>query len=244
MALDKAHDMKLSQSPSARTWSDQFRADQKPLAEELLDTMLLVSHDAFFDGLHDLVLERAETHDGKIGLYAEREIRKYKGVPNRLFKERLIRGSLRAFGSGPKPVQPTRTYNPDVGSEGLIAWAVTELCRQHREKFISHPGPEEICGEKICAFFLLTDFIGTGRQASAYLSAAWRIASVKSWHSGRFFRCEVISYSGTKAGVRRDSKASFRGRGEFSLYRARPCFRSSMERNLGPLRLCAWSTTH
>jgi hypothetical protein len=171
--------------------------------------MLLVSHDAFFDGMRDLVLERAEAHNGKIGLYAEREIRAYKGVPNRLFRERPTKGSLRAHGGGPRPIQPTRTYDPEVGSEGLVAWLITELCRQYRRKFASHPGPDEIRNGRIRAFFLLTDFIGSGRRASTYMSAAWRVASVKSWHSGSLLRSEVIAYSGTKAGVEKVRKHPF-----------------------------------
>jgi hypothetical protein len=47
---------------------------------------------------------------------------------------------------------------------------------------------------------LVTDFIGTGKQASTYIEAAWRIWSVKSWCSRRQFRFEVVAYSGTEKG--------------------------------------------
>jgi hypothetical protein len=201
--------MKFSQSPPAIDWMAQFSADDRVVARNLLDAMLLVSHPAFVEGLRSLVIERAKCHSGKIGLYAEREIRKHKGIPNRLFKERRLKGSFRAYGSGPKPIQPSRTYNPEVGSEGLTAWIITELCRQHRSKFVSHPGPDEIRNQQICAFFLVTDFIGSGQRATTYLSAAWRVASVKSWHSGALFRSEVIAYSGTELGVSKVQAHSF-----------------------------------
>jgi len=193
--------MEFSQSPPAINWLAQFSADDRPLSIGLLDAMLLVSYPAFVEGIRDLVLEIGECHKGKIGLYAEREIRRHKGIPNRLFRERKVKGSVRAYGAGPKPIEPTRTYNPEVGSEVLVAWIITELCRQHRKKFISHPGPDQIRNHQIRAFFLLTDFIGSGSRAAAYLSAAWRVGSVKSWHSGMLFKSEVIAYSGAELGV-------------------------------------------
>ena len=160
----------------------------------------MVSADEFLDRLEALVEARVAPGRTPIGLYAEREIRKYKGVPNRLFKEKSFRGRSRAMGAGPKPVQSPRTIDPEVGSEGLIALAITGLCRRNRSVFISHPGPDQIRKRKVRTFLLLTDFIGSGFRARNYLDAAWRLASVKSWWSFGWLRFEVVAYAATEAG--------------------------------------------
>lgn len=191
----------FSETLRAAEWLTQFATQSaRGSAARLVDAITLVSHDALFEGLRTRIFERADAVYGVVGLYAEREIRKWKGIPNRLFKESKSGGHCRGHGGGPRPVQPTNTYNPEVGSEGLLAWLITELCRQHPEKFISHPGPDEIRSHCVRKFLLLTDFIGSGRRAYNYLSAAWRIASVKSWVSGGLIRFDVVAYSSLDSG--------------------------------------------
>lgn len=193
-------DLKLSQCDAAIAWLRQFEVDDQAVASAMLDAMTLVSHAEFFERLAVLVVNRSNAIEGRIGLYAEREVRKYRGIPNRLFKESKGK-PRRAFGHGPAPVRPTHTVQPEIGSEGLVAQLITELCRSNEEKFSSHPGPDEIRKEKIRSFFLVTDFIGTGTRARSYLEAAWRVASVKSWHSFGLMKFEVLAYAGTDAGV-------------------------------------------
>ena len=91
-------------------------------------------------------------------------------------------------------------YDPQVGSEGLIASLITQLCRERRDQFLNHPGPDSIRRKKLRAFFLITDFIGSGERVCDYLTAAWRVASVKSWSSFHLLRFEVIAYSATDKG--------------------------------------------
>ncbi len=169
----------------------------------MLRAMKLVSRDAFAERLRQLILDRANTVPGPVGLYAERELRKRKGVPHRLFKQPQ-RKPRRAHGIGPQPVQPTRGYDPDVGSEGIVAQLVSELKRQFPRKFVDHPGPDVIRRRKVRRLIVVTDLIGSGTRARTYLEAAWRVHSVKSWWSARGIaglHLEVISYSGTESGI-------------------------------------------
>jgi hypothetical protein len=191
--------MKLSGTAPAIEWLSQFKPPWRGAAIDLIDAILLVNHDLFYQRLREALVERATPGHGVVGLYAERELPKRNGVPNRLFKE-TTRRPRRAFGPGPEPVQPTRTIDPEVGSEGIISWLVTELCREHPDWFVSHPGPDQIREHGIHTFLLVTDFIGTGKQASTYIEAAWRIWSVKSWCSRHQFHFEVVAYSGTEKG--------------------------------------------
>jgi hypothetical protein len=192
--------LKFSQTPFVKSWIDQFAASDRGDAADLLDAMHLVSFNAFLTGLRSLILERAGETVGPVALYAEREWKKYKGRANRLFKEQKRGKTLRAIGAGPKPITSPTTINPEIGSEGIVAWLITELCRENPDKFISHPGPDQIRSKRIRGFFLVTDFVGTGNRASNYLDAAWRVASVKSWHSGKQLIFEVIAYSSTLVG--------------------------------------------
>lgn len=188
-----------------QAWLSQIDAADQPIAIELLRALKLVSRDAFAERLQGLVLARLAAGDEPVGLYAERELKRRKGIPFRLFKEHRRKG-CRAHGVGPKPVEPTQAYDADVGSEGIIAQLVSELCREQPTRFFNHPGPDTIRKEKIRRFILVTDFIGSGLRAETYLKAAWRVRSVRSWWSARKkkgLRFEVVAYAGTPRGQAR-----------------------------------------
>jgi hypothetical protein len=194
---------KFLRDDSTLGWLAQFDPADQQAATELLQEMQLVSRDAFAERLRKLLVQRGEKGGRPIGLYAEREVRRHRGVPNRLFKEADTKVK-RAHGVGPQPVQPTRDYDPKVGSEGIVAQMVSELCKEYPKLFINHPGPDTIRAKKVRRFVLVTDFIGSGRRASTYLDAAWRVRSVRSWWSARNSKgmsFEVIAYSATPDGA-------------------------------------------
>jgi hypothetical protein len=189
-------------SETTLSWLGQFDLEDQPTALAMLRAMTLVSRDAFTDRLRALALRRLCGGEEPLGLYAERELLRRKGVPNRLFKETKTK-VRRAFGIGPQPVRPTKAYDPDVGSEGLVAQLVSELCREYPKRFYNHPGPDAIRKHKIRRFILLTDFIGSGRRARTYLQAAWRVRSVRSWWSAKLrggLSFEVLAYAAASVG--------------------------------------------
>jgi len=192
--------MTLADSKEAISWLARFQGeDDRAHAIELINSILQVSYNDFMNELASLILARSEAVGGPVALYAEREVRARLGVPNRLFRE--SRGKpRRASGGSVHPVSPTRAYAPEVGSEGLVAQLITELCRQYPKVFINHPGPDRIRKLRVRAFFLITDVIGSGEQAGKYLEAAWRVHSVRSWHSLGLLRFEVLAYSATSIG--------------------------------------------
>ena len=183
-------------------WLGQFAPEDQSTAVALLRAMKLVSRDAFAEGLRALLLARLSEGNLPIGVYVEREVRHRHGVPFRLFKESRTK-VRRAFGIGPPPVQPTKAYDANVGSEGLVAQLVSEVCRAHPKKIYNHPGPDVIRKHRIRRFVLVTDFIGSGKRARTYLHAAWRVRSVRSWWSGRASKglsFEVVAYAATLTG--------------------------------------------
>lgn len=183
-------------------WLGQFEPEDQPVAVSLLRAMTLVSRDAFAEGLRAQLLIQLAKGNGPIGVYVERELRHRQGVPFRLFKETKTK-VRRAFGVGPPPVQPTRAYDADVGSEGLVAQMVSEICRAHSQQVFNHPGPDAIRRHRIRRFILVTDFIGSGKRVRTFLQAAWRVRSVRSWWSGRATKglsFEVVAYAATRTG--------------------------------------------
>ena len=180
-------------------WLSQFDGEDKDLAVELLDDLIYVSADEFQQRVLAMLRALPQTHVGPFGLYVERKVRRYNGVPNRLFKEpqRKVR---RSIGGGPKPVDSTHAGRHEVGSEGLLAQIATQIQRGDAKTFFNHPGPNAIRQNSIRYFVLITDFVGTGNQASEYLDAAWRNASTKSWVSGKFIKFIVVCHSATDEG--------------------------------------------
>ncbi len=193
---------RLSETSDGISWVDQFRPEDQRLACSLLDSLALIEHDEIVSGIQDLIRDVANNSKGVIGIFAEREIRRGKGgIPNALFKQPRRKKNRRAFGPGPQPVKPRYTYDLSVGSEGIIAWLVSDICKQYPKRFISHPSPEQIRNKRVRTFMLITDMIGSGRRVYDYLDAAWKVASVKSWKSLSLLEFTVVAYTGTELGV-------------------------------------------
>ena len=187
---------------STNAWLAQFGTDEQPVLVSMLQAMSLVSRDEFTERLRRLILERIDKGRGPVGLYAEREVRTRDKIPNRLFKESSGKVK-RAKGAGPRAVDPILPWEQDIGSEGIVAQLISEICRSQNCLAISHPGPRLIRELGVRRFILVTDFIGSGRRASEYLTAAWRVRSVRSWWSARGNKgmsFEVVSYAATPSG--------------------------------------------
>ncbi len=161
----------MLESEEGMAWLRQFALHDQKLAADLLEVFCFVSRDEFATGLREQILREAERINGPIALYAERELRHRLGVPHRLFKEATGKVK-RAYGVGPQPVKSTKAYQPEVGSEGLVAQLITDLCRQFPKRFLNHPGPNKLRETRARAFWVLTDLVGSGKRAYDYLSSA------------------------------------------------------------------------
>lgn len=186
----------------AQAWLGQFNLGDRTRAQKLLEAFAFVSRDDFTDQMRAMLLRECESVQGMIALYAERELRHRQGKPHRLFKE-TRRSIKRATGSkGPDAVKPTKAYDPSVGSEGIVAQIISQLCHEYPRKFLNHPGPDQIRKKRARAFWVVTDLIGSGDRASNYLEAAWLVRSVRSWWSGKLMKFAVMAYSSTVPGER------------------------------------------
>ena len=183
----------FSRSALAQQWLEQFAPGDQASACELLDCMLLVSSDEFKNQVQEAILQWAAEVNGPVGLYAERE-----GLPVPLFAEDTA-FPRRASGPGPVPIA---INHADFGSEAIIAQLVSELCRSD-ERFLNHPGPDEIRSRHMRAFLIVTDFVGSGDRIHDYLQAAWQVHSVRSWWSLHLLSFGVVAYSASKIGAKK-----------------------------------------
>ncbi|WP_445673084.1 phosphoribosyltransferase-like protein [Pseudomonas inefficax] len=181
-------------------WLGQFSPGDRLLAKQLLDAFVLVSRDDFIEHMREMLIAQADRLDGPVALYAERELRHRYGVPHRLFKETRTPPRRACGAAGPPAVKPTKAYDPSVGSEGIVAQMISELCREFPKRFLDHPGPDQIRRKRARAFWVVTDLIGSGHRARRYLEAAWRVRSVRSWWSGKLVKFGVMAYAATESG--------------------------------------------
>ncbi len=193
---------KLSKTEEGIEWISQLHEDDQSLGCKLLDTVTLVGQDEFVSNLRQQIINNSNNINGKVALFAERELKRGKNKVYKLYKEPKRKKNRRAEGMGPQPVQPKINYDLKVGSEGLIAWLISDICRDNN-KFISHPSPNQIRNKKIRKFVLVTDIIGSGDRVLEYLESAWSVASIKSWKSLKYLSFVVIAYSGTELGIKR-----------------------------------------
>lgn len=205
--------MSLSQTDFTRDWLAQFSEAERPAAEQLADAVMLVSHDALYRGLRLLLNETITNRDERdqdrpIALFAERavETRDIEGGDYGFVRQEVLpffpgTEEGRATGAGMPPI----VVDPDdqeVGSEGAIANFITGYERLHRNRVLSHPGPDALRARRVSHIVIVTDFIGSGKRVWEMLEAFWRVATIRSWHSYGLVRFAVVAYSGTEDGLK------------------------------------------
>lgn len=170
----------LSSYPTARAWLRQFSAVHQPAAAGLLDALLLLNEEQVSAALRAQLYAMADTRRGRrrrIALYAERE---FGGAP--AFKTELVldaggRLRRRAVGRrGPEPVKPIRGGGR-VGSEGLVAFVISQAVGTRPNIFMNHPGPDLIRGKTAppATIAIVADFIGSGSRVREVLDAFWKV---------------------------------------------------------------------
>ncbi len=196
----------LSAYPTPQAWLSQFELADQASAAALLDAMLLLNEEQVSASLRSQLYRLADDRHEKrrrIALYAERE---FGGTPP--FEVRRVpdvggRIRQRAVGrKGPAPVKPVRGSGR-VGSEGFVAFVISQAKETRPDALMNHPGPDLIRGKSKPAgsIGVVTDFIGTGSRVRAMLDAFWAVPSVRSWVSRGRIDFKVIAAAATSAGA-------------------------------------------
>lgn len=188
---------KISLTETGKSWLEQFSDVDKALATELLDSLVWVSDREFKDKISSKIERVANKYNGPVAMYLEREIRKNAYGVQRFYKQK--KSPRRAHGAALQPIESTKRYNDEVGSEGVVGNIATSIRRSNRNKYLFHPTAEDVRKKKVRAFILLTDTIGSGEQISKCLDSLWKVASVKSWKSSRHVKFCIVSYAITSS---------------------------------------------
>jgi hypothetical protein len=197
---------KLSSSTTGQEWLEQFSEEDRPSAAAMLDTLVLLNEEqvsvAIRGLLHGLAAERKGARR-RVALYAEREF------PERyVFEVRQVPDAIgvvrrRAVGrSGPAAVKPVRG-SARVGSEGLIAFIISQAVEASPRVYVNQPGPDRIRSVRspISALVIVTDFIGSGARVRTMLDKFWNVPSVRAWVSRRWVEFMVVAAASTSAGI-------------------------------------------
>jgi hypothetical protein len=90
-----------------------------------------------------------------------------------------------------------------VGSEGLVAFVISQAKEAWPKIFMSHPGPDLIRGKTSPAgsIVIVTDFIGSGSRVRAMLDAFCAVPTVRAWHSRHWIDFKVVAAAATTSGA-------------------------------------------
>jgi len=110
----------------------------------------------------------------------------------------------RAVGrAGPVAVSPKRGSRR-VGSEGLVAFVLSQVTEAWPRIFANQPGPDRIRGKRpIGTLVIVADFIGSGNRVRRVLDKFWAVSSVKAWVSRKWLDLKIVGAAGTLVGIER-----------------------------------------
>lgn len=201
--------MHQSDLAGVKLWINQFNDQQgdRELAKDLIDRLHYVSGTRLVGDLRTS-LSASFSQKGVSALFVERELSKTRGeMPPPMYREEKVRivgrrrYARKAMGAAAPVIKSMRNSSQEIGSEGIIAQALSQHCALNKKSFLLHPSAQEVRKLKVRNFVIVTDFIGSGDRICRMLDSLWRVASVKSWRSGKFVKISVLAFSGTAHGI-------------------------------------------
>lgn len=197
---------KLSETTTGKDWLAQFAEEDRPAAATLLDALLLLNEEEVAVAIRALLQGLAVDRIGRrkrVALYTEREFPERQAFEVTRITDSKGNGRCRAVGrSGPAAVKPVRG-SARVGSEGLIAFTISQAIKAWPRVYVNQAGPDRIRSRKtpIGALAIVTDFIGSGVRVSTMLDKFWNVPSVRAWSSRKWVQFIVVAAAGTTKGI-------------------------------------------
>ncbi|WP_420065449.1 phosphoribosyltransferase-like protein [Pectobacterium colocasium] len=202
-----------------KLWLSQFNHDSNDLevAEKLLEECRFIEVEDMRFSLSFLIeVDFPETE--KYAFYVERELKKYKGKVQRMYKVDKIRKqkkrryTRRAYGAAIQAVQSKRYDKQNIGSEGVLANIISKKSQffKFKNKYFLQPSVDTIRREKIKNFVIVTDLIGSGQRIIDMIESLWMIETIKSWFSLKYIRLHIACYACTERAERIISNHPFK----------------------------------
>ncbi len=174
----------------------------------MLDAMLLLNEEQVVTSIRnalDRIAKGTRHRSKRVALYAEREFQEGTIFTSQDLPDRNGRMRKRAIGrSGPPAVKPVRGH-ARVGSEGLLAFVVSQQKEAWPDIFMNHPGPDSLRAKSAPAgeVVIITDFIGSGTRVRSMLDKFWAVPTIRSWISRKLIKFRVVAAAGTASGLMR-----------------------------------------
>lgn len=184
---------------------NRFHQNDRLAARELIGAISSVTIDEVLSYIRDRTLSIPKSKE-KLAIYVEREL---EGGANK----QAVFSPVKRRAIKPKKfplVAPIRGRNK-VGSEGPLARLATQIAGTNTQQILLSPGPESIRNKKNCKHIvIITDIIGSGTRIIRMLDAFHKVATVRSWHSLRWIRFHIVSYTASSEGKLRVESHRFK----------------------------------
>ncbi len=203
---DKYESRNLLFTERGRKWLKQFASVDSELAEKLVSSLTLVSHNEFERNLTALIEIRAEEIEGPVALFAVREIDHEVSFFDQAASDEA--NQVQALSKG-----------ADHGSEARISAIVRNLSKAKPGKYLNHPDVAQMRNKKCRSILFVDDFIGSGSRVRDFLQSFWLEPTITSWHSFKYLDFSVVVYSGTEDGI----KSALRHKSKPSVHFHRGC---------------------
>jgi len=172
----------------------------------MLNALLLLNEEQVAFAILGLLQGLAAERSGRrrrVALYVEREFPERSAFEVRSIPDAGGIVRRRAVGrAGPAAVKPKRG-SPRVGSEGPIAFIISQVVAAWPSIYANQPGPDRIRSARnpIGALVIVTDFVGSGTRVNTILDKFWNVPSVRAWVSRRWVEFMIVTAAGTSAGM-------------------------------------------
>jgi hypothetical protein len=196
----------LSATETGKAWLSQFAFSDRPAAASLLDALTLMNDEQVATALRSLLADLSELRSGlrkRVALYAEREIAEATAFRAELVTDKNGRRRRRAIGrQGPASIRPIRG-STRVGSEGWVAFVISQAVKASPGIFLNHPGPDRLRSRRqpVGVLAIVSDFIGSGTRVRTMLDKFWAVPTVRSWFSRGWISFKVVAAVGTREGL-------------------------------------------
>ncbi|WP_423814936.1 hypothetical protein, partial [Pseudomonas viridiflava] len=141
--------MDLHETELGIAWAKQFKIQDLPAAQQLLQAVRWISASEFAGALTKSIELQAKLIDGPVALFVEQDLHVRNEIVEKFYKEE--ESPRRAHGVAIPPVRSKRLNDYEIGSEGIIGNVATALKRRFPTKILLHPTAQKIRRVKVRA---------------------------------------------------------------------------------------------
>lgn len=175
----------IDQSPEIRKWLEQFPGDRVPSAIDLLMKLQFIKRDVYAEWLKE---QLSTVEGGPCALYA---VRKFDDPRDSYWDT-----------EGMPPTRPASSQ----GSEDLVQSVVANLRKSGDDRFLDHPGIENLKSSRVRRIVLIDDSIGSGQRVSDFIDFFMKSKTIMSWWSYGLIQFHVVAFIRTHSAEERIRK--------------------------------------